>query len=400
MNKKMWSDEGGRLYLTSPSKEYKKLDNSVYTVGLDAFGRFYLSKVSDEFEFGHKIYGLERNLVNRVLKTYQSTQGGNLGILLNGLKGTGKTVTSKIISNELNQPTILVAMNKEGIGNFINAIPQDITVFVDEYEKIFGDSSTLLTIMDGAFNSIHRRVFIMTTNKLYVDENMIQRPGRIRYLKKFDNLSPEVVEEIVDDVLVHKRFKKECIEFVSNLETITVDIVKAVITEVNIHEEAPSAFQNVFNVKKLKGKYNVMLREDDGTLSEVAKSVAIYPKPNYNDEIVNYRFEIDGNTIGVISRVISWTTLELVPYEKDNGEGIGFDKPIIVKIEDADMINYSYTYSDYGMGGAGMVKKPQKSISAFAKSIIDAIEKDENEDEKELVKDWDDSSEESNISEG
>ena len=71
-------------------------------------------------------------------------------------------------------------------------------------------------------------------------------------------------------------------------------------------------------------------------------------------------------------------------YKKDNGEGIGFDKPIIVKIEDADIINYAYSYSD-GMGGAGSVKKPQKTISAFAKSIMDAIEKDENE----VKSDWD-----------
>ena len=272
----------------------------------------------------------------------------------------------------------------DGVGSFINEIPQDITVFVDEYEKIFGESSSLLSIMDGAFNSINRRVFIMTTNNLYVDDNMIQRPGRIRYLKKFGNLSPEVVEEIIDDVLVHKQFRKDCIDFVSNLETITVDIVKAVITEVNIHEEAPSVFQSVFNVKKLKGKYNVMLREDDGTLSEIAKSVSVFPKPNYNDEMISYNFEIDGNMIGVISRVISWTALELMPYKKDNGEGIGFDKPIIVKIEDADIINYAYSYSD-GMGGAGSVKKPQKTISAFAKSIMDAIEKDENE----VKSDWD-----------
>lgn len=373
MNKKIWSEEDGRLFLTSPSKEYEKLDNAIYTVGLDDFGRFYLTKVSNSFEFDHKIYGLEKKLVNRVVKTYQSTQSGNLGILLNGLKGTGKTVTSKIISNELNQPTILVSMNKEHIGNFINNIPQDITVFVDEYEKIFGESSSLLSIMDGAFNSIYRRVFIMTTNALYVDENMIQRPGRVRYLKKFDNLSPEVVEEIIDDVLIHKHLKKECVEFVSNLEKITVDIIKAVITEVNIHEEVPSEFQNVFNVKKLKGKYNVMLRDNDGKLIEIAKSVNISPRPNYNDDMLDYHFEIDNNLFGVINRVINWTTVELLPLKNDNGKDIGFNKPIIIKIEDADMINYSYSYSDYGMGDANFVKKSQKSISTFAKSVIDAL---------------------------
>jgi hypothetical protein len=94
--------------------------------------------------------------------------------------------------------------------------------------------------------------------------------------------------------------------------------------------------------------------------------------------MISYHFEIEGNTIGTISRVISWTTFELMPYEKDNGEGIGFDKPIIVKIEDADMINYAYSYNQHGMGGAGPVKNTQKTISEFAKQIMDAIEKDEN----------------------
>lgn len=384
--KKVWSGDYSALYLDHPVVEIEKLDNVIYKVNIDGFGRFYLTKVSDDFSFDYKLYGLETKLVDRVLKTYQSTDSGNLGVLLNGLKGTGKTVTSKIIANKLNQPIILVtsSFDKADVSGFLNSISQNITIFIDEYEKIFGESTKMLTIMDGALNSEYRRVFLLTTNKLYLDENLIQRPSRIRYLKKFDNLMPEVVQEIVDDLLIHKQFSKDCVDFISNLETITVDIVKSVLSEVNIHAESPATFQNVFNVKKIKGKYNVLVREPDGTLSEIAKSVNIFPKPNYHDELVDYRFEIDGTAIGTISRVIGWTSLEITPYEDDNGNKIGFKTPIVIKIEDADSINYTYAYSEYGMGGSS-VKKTEKTISPFAQNIIKAIEKAEEEDDEVAV---------------
>ncbi len=381
--KKVWNDEGNRLYLSFPSKEFDKLDNgAIYTVNVDEFGRFYLTKKSDGYKFDYKLYGLESKFINRVLKTYSKTHG-NLGILLNGIKGTGKTVSSKLIASEINQPIILIDRKLDGVHTFLNTITQDITIFIDEYEKVYGDSAQMLTIMDGALNSTFRRMFLMTTNDLYVDKNLIERPSRVRYLKMFGNLKPEVVEEVIDDILEYPEMKKECISFISSLETITIDIVKAVINEVNIHEEAPSAFEDVFNVKKIKGNYNVKLVED-GKLSELAKNVRIYPRPTYNDGTVGYRFEIDGQTIGHVSRIVNWTTIEVSPYVDDKGKKVGFDEPIIIKIEDADAVNYSYTYGsydEYGMPINDFATNNSKEISDKAKSIIKALEDEEEADE-------------------
>jgi hypothetical protein len=338
-NKQIWSNEGGALYLTYPSDEMERLENAVYTVKVDEFGRFYLKKISDEFKFDYKLYGLETDLINRTVKTYESTLHGNLGVLSNGLKGTGKTVSSKIIANKLNQPTILVESKLERVHFFLNAIPQNITIFIDEYEKIFGDSSEMLTIMDGASTSQYRRVFLLTTNNLYVDENMIQRPGRIRYLKKFEDLRPSVVEEIVSDILEYPDFKSECIGFISSLENITVDIVKAVISEVNIHGEGPSTFETLFNVKKLRGKFNVSMRDESGNLVQIAKSVKIYPRPMFNESNNGHRFQIDSETIGVITRVVNFSTIEIEALENKKGEKLGFSGQILLKVEDADLIN-------------------------------------------------------------
>jgi len=87
--RKVWNADGNSLYLGYPSQEFEKLENVIYKVSLDMFERPYLSKVADNFTFDYKLYGLETDFINRVIKTYNATDNGNLGILLNGLKGTG-----------------------------------------------------------------------------------------------------------------------------------------------------------------------------------------------------------------------------------------------------------------------------------------------------------------------
>jgi len=384
--KKVWNEDDSRLYLSFPSKEFDLLDNgAVYSIGIDEMGRFFLTKKSDGYKFDYKLYGLETDFVNRVIKTYGKTQG-NLGILLNGIKGTGKTVSSKLIATKINLPIIVVDRKIDGVHTFLNTITQDITVFIDEYEKIYGESSQMLTIMDGALNSTYRRLFLLTTNELYVDRNIIERPSRVRYLKVFGNLKPDVVEEIVDDILEYTQFKKECISFISSLETITIDIVKAVLNEVNIHEEAPSAFENVFNVKKIKGNYNVNLVED-GSLSKLAKNVRVYPKPTYADNSIGYHFEIDGQSIGMITRIINWTTIEVSPYTDRKGKLVGFDEPIILKIEDADTVNYAYSYGsfdEFGIPTNAAAVSTTKEVSPIANRILKAIEKSDEEGEDEI----------------
>lgn len=363
---KVWNNSGDSFMLTTPSNEVEKLENAVYLLDYsDKYG-FYLTRKSKQFDFDYKLYGLETDLTNRVIKTYNCTEG-NLGVLLNGVKGTGKTVTSKLIANKLNQPIILVTNNFDGVNEYLNSIPQDITILIDEYEKIFGESTVMLTIMDGALTSKHRRVFLLTTNKLYIDENLIERPGRIRYLKKFDYLSHEIVTEIVDDILKHKDLRTDCINFISNLETITVDIVKAVLNEVNIHGESPNVFSDVFNVKKLKGKYNVYI-DIDGALSEFALDVKSSPRPMFSERNIGDSVRVNDEMIGYVSRVLNWTTIEVEPRVIE-GNALGFSEPIILKYEDANVVNQSFAYD----GFVSTIKKPKVNNSRVFDSIIKNI---------------------------
>ena len=346
--KKVWNSSGDVLYLSSPSKEFEKLENIIYTVGVDQFQRFYLAPKASSFTFNHKIYGLEDAFINHVVRTYENTTG-NLGILLSGMKGSGKSVTSKQICQKLGNPVILVDANIEGVGVFLNSISQDITIFIDEYEKTFKESAEMLPIMDGSLNSAHRRVFIFTTNELYIEKNLLERPSRIRYLKKFTNLNPEVIEEIIDDMLIHKQFSKDCLNFISMLETITVDVVKTIIEEINIHNISPAGLESFMNVKKKGGKYDLYLIEG-GNQTKIGTSIQLNPSPEFNDRMCNdFDLYVNGTGIGVICDVIDHNTIMVKPYDFSDGENIKFSAPIRLMAVESDVINSVFAYnSNYG----------------------------------------------------
>lgn len=146
-------------------------------------------------------------------------------------------------------------------------------IFIDEYEKVFSQGSSLLTIMDGVETSEFRRVFILTTNSLSIENNLIDRPSRIRYLKRYENIEPSVIKEVVDDLLVNKEHEVDTINYICSLALVTIDIIKAVIIEVNIHDEPPSEFEDVFNALKIKNMFKVTLFKDNTSAILLSQTV-------------------------------------------------------------------------------------------------------------------------------
>jgi len=139
---------------------------------------------------------------------------------------------------------------------------------------------------------------------------LIQRPGRIRYLKTFKDLDINIITEIVNDVVIHKHLIADTIRFVSALELITVDIVKAVCQEVNIHEESPEAFEDVFNVKKLSGKYDVYILGEDGKNYPFETSAKMGgARPDFEERNIGSSFYVNDDYVGEIYEVVDEKTV-------------------------------------------------------------------------------------------
>jgi hypothetical protein len=311
----VWLKSGNDYHLGETTNEVKLLPPNVYKVVLNpTTGELYITESAASFLFPFKVYGLEDKFVKRVIKTYNNISH-NLGILLNGVKGTGKTVTAQKICNELNLPVLIVTEHYDNLPNFLNDIEQSVIVFFDEYEKMYhhNDNSdgNVLSLMDGVLSTVHKKVFLLTTNNAYLNQNMLQRPGRLRYLRTFGDLDKETVLEIVNDKLIYPEHKEALIGYISTLELITVDIVKSLTEEVNIHNETPEEFKGYFNVKPIEKNANVYIKKK-------GKWEIKYE----NEEIKPYEFEeyedfyVRNVYIGTILQV----TGDIISVQK--GEGV------------------------------------------------------------------------------
>lgn len=300
-----WVYNSNDYRIAEVSQVIDVLPAGIYKTEIDRYEEIYLSKISDKFEMPSKIYGLEQDFVKRVQKSWESTTG-NMGVLLNGIRGTGKTITAEIIANQSNLPVILVTDNYKGLTSFFNEIQQDCIIFIDEYDKIFErHSNTLLTIMDGALKTTSRFMFLLTTNESYLNPHMYQRPSRIRYIKTFGDLDLNSIIEIVDDMLIHKELRNKSIEFIAHMPIITIDLVKSVIEEINIHHQEPELFKSVFNYRDDDTDvYNIHQVSSGEVVKTWAKSYCSHSIP-FNASNIDDDFRVGYNDVGEICEIIS-----------------------------------------------------------------------------------------------
>ena len=322
-SKQKWINDGGILYpipgyaslLTSPGSGIFRIYENPQTK------RLGLEKIDDTFRFDFKIYDLEcEGIISKVIKTWTSDlfreSNKNLGVIFNGLKGTGKTIAAKLLCNRIGLPVIVVSKLVDGMLEFIQSLHFESIILIDEAEKTFREEQeVLLKMIDGVYNDM-RKLYILTTNKLSIDENLLGRPGRIRYIKEFSNLSARAVNDVIDDNLKDTSLKEEVLKVVDSLEISTIDILKAIIDECNIMGSVSS--DSTLNIPKAKYKmqfirfYDLDLKSHQ-ELKGYIKDHLVYnetvadwlrkvigtdeskKKPKKNMDLINEMFECDVN---------------------------------------------------------------------------------------------------------
>lgn len=238
MEQNIWIQDGSAFMKgSSTTKAHPEgLPKGIYEVRESMTG-YYLNRLGDSFVFNYKVYGINNDFIEHFVKTYNNTTG-NIGVLFNGTKGTGKTVTAEELCNRLGLPVVIVKSYKEAddmLKFLATQINFDCIFFFDEYEKEFKESSTVLSFMDGVHKSQYRKVFLLTTNELEINSNLLGRPSRIRYVRSFGNLPEETTIELLNDILTDKNAVESVLDLIRQMQIITVDLVKALAQEVNIH---------------------------------------------------------------------------------------------------------------------------------------------------------------------
>lgn len=236
MGQNIWIQDGNTFMKGSATTKAhpEGLPKGIYEVKESMTG-YYLSRLGDSFVFNYKLYGINNKFIDHFIKTYNNTTG-NLGVLFNGIKGTGKTVTAEELCNRIGLPVIIVKSCKEvdDMLKFLaTQINFDCIFFFDEKE--FRKSSSVLSFMDGVHNSQYRKIFLLTTNELEINNNLLGRLSRIRYVRSFGNLPEETTLELLNDILIDKDAIEPVLDLIRQMQIVTVDLVKALAQEVNIH---------------------------------------------------------------------------------------------------------------------------------------------------------------------
>lgn len=267
IERQKWINDGGILYPIPGSATLLSCPgNGIFRIYEDPIRkRLGLERIDDSFTFNFKIYDLDcEDVVARVIKTWTSKlfaeSNKNLGVIFNGLKGTGKTIAAKMLSNRTGMPVIVIHKPMCGMLEFIQSLCFECVILIDEAEKTFKEEQdVLLKMIDGVYNNT-RKLYILTTNKLCVDENLLGRPGRIRYIKEFSNLSAKAINAVIEDNLMDMSLKEGILRLVDSLEISTIDILKSIIEECNITGQVPE--DQILNLPRARYRLKMAFFDD------------------------------------------------------------------------------------------------------------------------------------------
>jgi AAA+ ATPase superfamily predicted ATPase len=195
------------------------------------------------------IYGFHTHFEQRILNTWNKTSK-NLGVMLYGPRGVGKSFFLNNLLAKLSLPAIIindgVYDNLEAFTKFLSWYPeQSFVLLFEEFDKQSldnGYSWPLLGILDGA-NNTARLLSIFTTNHYRLNErisfviNLTNRPGRIRYKFYFKPLSEQQVSQITDSLTLDPDIKAKALTVISKLDTASFDLVSTIVNEIILYPD-------------------------------------------------------------------------------------------------------------------------------------------------------------------
>lgn len=284
-------------------KTFDRLPAQAYQINFNPRAGFSLS-LYDEIEIKEKVYGIHMQKVEKVLKSFEMFDR-NLGVILSGDKGIGKSLFAKILSKkaiELGYPLIIVNNYYPGIADYLNSIQQEVVVLFDEFDKNFyagrdksdsmNDPQTeMLTLFDGL--SQGKKMFIITCNYLNnLNDFLVNRPGRFHYHFRFEYPNAEEIEMYLKDKIPTSMYNEiqKVVDFSQKVK-INYDSLRAIAFELSLEQENFETIIKDLNILNIEDEtYTAIVVFNGGTKKKV-NSGRSFNLDMFNSNIVTQDFE-------------------------------------------------------------------------------------------------------------
>ena len=326
MNNINWNVSGANhLPILSSDGLLNKLPPAIYEVNYTTDLGFHLVRKHDNYPLPSDIYNFNNTEVKSDLATLFlnrfASEHNNLGVMLIGEKGTGKSLLMKRTANlaiESGMPVITIenSYNSESLAKFLSAIKDDAVVLFDEFEKKYDpdeepenrpSQAGLLSFFDGT--SIYRKLIIVTANdRDGINEFFLNRPSRIRYVIDYKGLTSEFVSAYLQEKLNHPEVAQDVVNELDLVPSINFDLLRNVVEEINLlyPTESIKAIMSITNIKRDDSYlmyYEMLITSDDGKINLV-NNFASFDWDNLNDDLYVYA-EIGYKARDIVENTIS-----------------------------------------------------------------------------------------------
>lgn len=247
---------------------------NVYNICFDGMRDLFWLEIGEPFKMPKKLYGDAEKRSDRILNTFKD-RPNTTGVLLEGTKGSGKSLTLKLTclkAMEAGYPVVLVDKAYAGptFNKFIQALGPCVLVF-DEFEKVYkrGDAQeSMLTLLDGVYTT--QKLVLMTVNDKYqLNDFFNNRPSRIYYSYTYRGLDDAFIREYCADNLVGRDalFVDRLVVFAAMFREFNFDMLQSLVEEANRYpEDKLEEITDFLNVKNADGspEYRITLFDNEG----------------------------------------------------------------------------------------------------------------------------------------
>lgn len=240
--------------------EYDLIPGTVYNIIVDRYTGTVSLQESGKLPLPSKVYCTSRDerFIDKVVNSYNLSESGFTGVMLAGLKGSGKTVMAKMIANKSGLPIVNIDKNIRPhiIRNIVEMLGDTSVCFLfDELDKVLADydDSFLLQVLDGSDTKGKHMILFTCNDDSEISEYLIDRCSRIRYWREFEEMSPSLIMEVLNDKLNDKKEVKSLTDFIKdNFEVCSFDNIVSFVKEANNYPT--TTFEELFEDMNLSSK--------------------------------------------------------------------------------------------------------------------------------------------------
>lgn len=257
---------GKNIVVKPVGADYDLKSGQVYDLNWDRYNDTYVFTENGELNLPKKVYELRKDIIfkKRVLTYFETAATQTTGVMLAGVKGTGKTVLAKVLAKESGLPIIVVNGDYPArcLNKFFKEFKTPVCVIFDEVEKNW-DTEKMLEFLDGV-QSTAKKLVLMTCNSLNkVSEYMQDRCSRIRYLRKYlADENVELVDQLVKDFEIKN--PEVVAEFVKNrIQLMSMDNICSFLIEVKTFEDDDLTLEELLEVMNITSKGSPIIESDN-----------------------------------------------------------------------------------------------------------------------------------------